>query len=204
MNLNLSSPSQTTDCVRVPRGLLRGRDKMAANFLATFSNAFSWMKIYKFRIRFPWNLFLMVQLTTFHNIVVNDYTLSYTDLLHTTKRCPLYVSRLKSMATEMFKSMTHNSPTFIENLFTMSDTPYDLRGGKSIIQPSVETTTFGLKSFRYEGAKLWNNLPSEMKCASSLKDFKVLVKQWTGPSCHCRSCVLCDIDQLWAALGYTC
>ena len=137
-------------------------------------------------------------------IVVNDYTLSYTDLLHTTKRCPLYVSRLKSMATEMFKSMTHNSPTFIENLFTMSDTPYDLRGGKSIIQPSVETTTFGLKSFRYEGAKLWNNLPSEMKCASSLKDFKVLVKQWTGPSCHCRSCVLCDIDQLWAALGYTC
>ena len=32
------------------------------------------------------------------------------------KRCPLYVSRLKSMATEMFKSMTHKSPTFIESL----------------------------------------------------------------------------------------
>ena len=87
-------------------------------------------------------------------------------------------------------------------LKTMSDTPYDLRGGKSIIQPSVETTTFGLKSFRYEGAKLWNNLPSQMKCASSPKDFKILVKQWTGPSCYCRSCVLCDIDQLWAALGH--
>ena len=100
------------------------------------------------------------------------------------------------MATEMFKFMTHNSPTFIENLFTLSDTPYDLRGGKSITQTSVETTTFGLKSFKYEGAKLWNNLPSQMKCASSLKDFKVLVKQWTGPSCHSRSCVLCDIDQL--------
>ena len=52
-------------------------------------------------------------------IVVNDYTLPYPDLLSTMKRCPLYVSRLKSMATEMFKSMTHNSPTFIENLFTV-------------------------------------------------------------------------------------
>ena len=50
-------------------------------------------------------------------------------------------------------------------------------------------------------AKLWNNLPSQMECAASLNDFKVLVKQWTGPSCRCRSC---DIDQLWAALRYAC
>ena len=28
-----------------------GWHKMAANFLATFSNAFSWMKVYKFRLR---------------------------------------------------------------------------------------------------------------------------------------------------------
>ena len=82
-------------------------------------------------------------------IVVNDYTLSYADIFSTTKLCPLHVSRLKSMATDMFKSMSHNCPTFIENFFTMPDTPYDLRGGKSMIQPSVETTTFGLKSFRY-------------------------------------------------------
>ena len=209
-------------------------------------------------------------------IVVNDYTLSYADLLSTTKQCPLYVSHLKSMATEMFKSLTHNSLTFIENLFTMPDTPYGFRGGKSIIQPSVETTTapsqypkrrlfvrsrkvskprdwyykssyrfaaevpvkfqsdrkilntnlaasrlyeilrkdvfsdietgptFGLKSFRYEGDKVWNNIPSQMKCASSLNNFKVLVKQWTDPSCRCGSCVLCDIDQLWAAVRTAC
>ena len=30
----------------------RGRDKMAAIFQKTFSNAFSWMKMYKFRLRF--------------------------------------------------------------------------------------------------------------------------------------------------------
>ena len=35
-------------------------------------------------------------------IVVNDYTLSYTDLLSTMERCPMYVSRLKSMATEIY------------------------------------------------------------------------------------------------------
>ena len=36
----------------------RGRDIMAAIFLATFSNEFSWVKIYKFWLRFLWNLFL--------------------------------------------------------------------------------------------------------------------------------------------------
>ena len=44
-----------------------GRDKMAAIFRTTFSNAFSWMKIYEFRLRFHWNLFLRVQLTIFQH-----------------------------------------------------------------------------------------------------------------------------------------
>ena len=44
-----------------------GRDKMAAIFRATFSNAFSWMKIYEFRLRFHWSLFTRVQLTIFQH-----------------------------------------------------------------------------------------------------------------------------------------
>ena len=44
----------------------RARDKMAAILQTTFSHAFSWMKIYKFRLRFRWSLFLGVQLTIFH------------------------------------------------------------------------------------------------------------------------------------------
>ena len=40
-----------------------GRDKMATIFQTTFSNAFSWMKMYKFRLRFHWSLFPIVQLT---------------------------------------------------------------------------------------------------------------------------------------------
>ena len=39
-----------------------GRDKMATNFLTTFSNAFSQMKIYKFWLRVHWSFFPRVQL----------------------------------------------------------------------------------------------------------------------------------------------
>ena len=38
-----------------------GQDKMAAIFHITFSNAFSWMKMYEPRLRFHWSLFLRVQ-----------------------------------------------------------------------------------------------------------------------------------------------
>ena len=46
-----------------PFGLTHlGRDKMAAIFQMTFSNAFSWMKTYEFQLRFHWSLFPGVQL----------------------------------------------------------------------------------------------------------------------------------------------
>ena len=41
-----------------------GWDKMAAIFQTTFSNAFTWMKMCEFQLRFHWSLFLRVKLTT--------------------------------------------------------------------------------------------------------------------------------------------
>ena len=43
-------------------------DKMAAVFQTTFSNAFSWMKMYEFRLKFHWSLFLGVQLAIFQHL----------------------------------------------------------------------------------------------------------------------------------------
>ena len=44
-----------------------GRDKMDASFQTTFSNAFSWMKMFEFRLKFHWSLFLGVKLTIFQH-----------------------------------------------------------------------------------------------------------------------------------------
>ena len=41
--------------------------KMAAISQTMFSNAFSWMKMFEFCLRFRWSLFLRVQLTIFHH-----------------------------------------------------------------------------------------------------------------------------------------
>ena len=44
-----------------------GRDKMDAVSQTPFSKAFSWMKMYEFRLKFYWSLFLRVQLTIFQH-----------------------------------------------------------------------------------------------------------------------------------------
>ena len=51
-----------------------GRGNMAAVFQTTFSEAFSWMKICNFRLRF--HLFPMVQLTTFQHWIRMTWCLS--------------------------------------------------------------------------------------------------------------------------------
>ena len=45
-----------------------GRDKMATIFQTTFWNAFTWMKMYKFWLRFHWSLFprALVQIMAWH------------------------------------------------------------------------------------------------------------------------------------------
>ena len=58
--------SQHVTCCAFPSDKTHwGRDKMAAVFQTTFSNRFSWMKWYAFRLKFHWNLFVGVQLTIF-------------------------------------------------------------------------------------------------------------------------------------------
>ena len=44
-----------------------GRDKMAAIFQTTFSNGFSWMKMYEFWLTFHWSLFLRIKSTIFRH-----------------------------------------------------------------------------------------------------------------------------------------
>ena len=44
-----------------------GRDEIDTILQTTFSNAFSWMKMFEFRLKFHWNLFPSVQLTITHH-----------------------------------------------------------------------------------------------------------------------------------------
>ena len=83
---------------------------------------------------------------------------------------------------------------FVGELFTSHDPPYSLRNGEKFEQPIVNTKSFGLNAFRYEGAKIWNGLPNHIKGANDLNEFKGKIRKWSGPSCRCQNCILCSMS----------
>ena len=126
-------------------------------------------------------------------VISNDHNASYDDLLQRSGRQPLYISRLRSIAIETYKCVNKLGPPFLHDHFVRKNSSYSLHGNQRLDQPKVDTTTYGLNSFRYQGAKILNQLPSDLKKAISLNEFKSLIKTWTGPLCQCQSCTTCKV-----------
>ena len=126
-------------------------------------------------------------------VVLNDYSSSYRDLLDKVSKPTLYVSTLKAIATEAYKCKANENPDYINVMLNPLIKPYNLRGGPRAEQLKVNTTSYGLHSFKYQIVKLWNEMPSLIKEATSLYNFKSPLSKWAGPECNCVPCVLCKV-----------
>ena len=115
-------------------------------------------------------------------VVLNDYSSSYRNLLDRVSKPTLYVSRLKTIAIEAYKCKANENPDYINVMLNPLIKPYNLRGGLRAEQPKVNTTSCGLHSFTYQVAKLWNEMPSYIKEATSLHNFKSRILNGLGPN----------------------
>ncbi len=52
--------------------------------------------------------------------------------------------------------------------------------------------TYGLNTFNYYGAHIWNIMPNDLKKCTSINSVKEMIKKWEAPKCQCSMCdVLC-------------
>ena len=51
--------------------------------------------------------------------------------------------------------------------------------------PRKYQVTFGTKSLKFYGPKIWNTLPVNIKTTENLNAFKDLTNKWNGVSCNC-------------------
>jgi hypothetical protein len=92
------------------------------------------------------------------------------------------------MAIEVYKILHQESPSSLHDLIKIKDTNYCYRYDNITEIPSVRTTRYGLKSFRYAAAKLWNELPNHFRTQTSFNQFKNLINSWNDNSCRCNAC----------------
>ena len=120
--------------------------------------------------------------------VLKDYTSEYDILLRKAEVVSIRVMTIKYIAIEIYKILNDKSPVYLKEIVQKKDIPYSLRDPDKLVQPRVNSTAYGIKSLRYYGAKLWNSMPIYIKEACSLQEFKLLIKQWSGPECQCAIC----------------
>ena len=120
--------------------------------------------------------------------IADDYTSDFKTILNTCSTKLLHIDRMKSMACEVFKILYKSSPEYILDIINFKHVSYNFRNEKQVQIPQVRTTRYGLKSFSYEAARVWNSLPNNIRASESYNDFKRLLQAWDGPQCNCTLC----------------
>ena len=65
----------------------------------------------------------------------------------------------------------------IKELFKLRKSNYNLRGTNVLTLPRFNTVTYGKKSFRYLGPKIWSSLPDNIKAADNIVIFRKSIRK---------------------------
>ncbi len=80
--------------------------------------------------------------------VYKDYVSTYKDLLIKGNHNMLYISRIRIIATEVYKALHELSPKYLQDMVEKSDCDYNLRASSPLTQPKCNTVKYGLNYFK--------------------------------------------------------
>ena len=122
-------------------------------------------------------------------MVYEQYDKSYKELLKLNNNITFKKARISNFAIELYKIKNGLS---VETMNIFNNTKmmkYNLRKKDLNVIPKVNTTHYGLWSFRYLSSHMWNQLPDEIKSSKDIHQFKKLLYSWNGFKCMCTLCM---------------
>ena len=81
--------------------------------------------------------------------VHNNYTSSYSDLLQKSGKDLMYVSRLKKIATFVFKSINDIGPDLTNDMLKEKHLSYSLRDNSKVTKSKPSSTKYGINCIAY-------------------------------------------------------
>ena len=116
-----------------------------------------------------------------------NYVSSYEELLQKPEKETMKVNRLRSLCIEIFKLINNINPTYMNEPRKISRvvcSNYKL----NLDVPTINQVSFGGKSLRYYGPKIWDLLSFHIKSSENLETFIDIIKNWNDVSCKCKVC----------------
>ena len=90
-------------------------------------------------------------------IIYRNYDSLYPELLRDAGSYTLLDKRLRSMLLHVFKSLKGMNAKCLNDMYSAKQLNYSMHRCVKLVQPQRKTTTAGLKTVSYLGAKLWND-----------------------------------------------
>jgi hypothetical protein len=79
----------------------------------------------------------------------------------------------------MFKTLKSNAPSYLQKLFSIRGTGYNLSGNSEMrLNLPKPRRNYLKRSFCYSGALLWNSLPQEIRKLQTQAKFKKAVNKY--------------------------
>ena len=113
----------------------------------------------------------------------NSYKILYEELLSKSANSSMNVKRLGTLCVLLYKTINklNPNPNFMRNLFKLRLINRQVREKykMNLVIPEFNQVSYGKKSLRTFGLKLWNSLPYT-KLSENLESFKRTIKYWNG------------------------
>ena len=116
----------------------------------------------------------------------NNYQLTYEELLDKANSSTMNVKRLRFLCVEIYKTINNLNPSFMKQIFELRETNRNVREKYrlNLNIPNYNQVTFGKKSLRIFGPKIWNSLPYHVKSSKNLETYQKLGRV----NCKCKIC----------------
>ena len=120
----------------------------------------------------------------------DNYDSSHESILKLAGKSTINVNRHRSLCIESFKTLNNINPTFMNEIFELRKTNRAVQNQYklNLEVPIINQVTFGAKSIKYLGPKIWNSYPFHIKSSESLTTFKKVINNSDMVSCKCPIC----------------
>ena len=120
-----------------------------------------------------------------------QYSSSYANLLTKSKETTIHIQSIRLLAHKVYRTLNNINPIFMKDCFLPKAINHNLRIKIKIpLEISrLRTTNYGIRSLSFQGPKIWNSLPDEIKIAQNINQFKNSIKTWfLSNKCACSFC----------------
>ena len=122
------------------------------------------------------------------SIAYRDSVSDFDTLLTRDNSVSVHKRNLQLLMTEIYKTKSNITPSFMTEIFVEKNPPYNLRSKNLLQMPKARTARFGIESISFLGCKLWHGISTDVKQSLSISIFKKSIKEWKGDECNCRLC----------------